>query len=605
MTTDTRAKQASSTRDGFTVGGMTKGSGMIHPELATMLAVVTTDYPLRAARRSSSSDRRSSELQRDLGRRRALDERLRHPARQRGERRRGARRATPSSPRRSAEVCAELARQVVADGEGITVLAEITVSGAARRRPGAGDRAPDRDLATRQDRALRTRRQLGPGADGGGQRAVERRLRRHRRRRGPPRYNGTLVFDRGPRPTSSPTSPGPPARSSSSSASARAAPATSPPTSPTTTSASTRTTGHEHGSSSSSAAGSPMHRRAARRELARTGYALCVVHGAGPQISARDGAGGIPGRVRSDGRRVTTRRRSRSCRVAARRQRRRSARRSATARWPLGRRDRPRGRAGRRGSAWSATRIPSPPAGTLDALAARTGAGRLAARAGPAERQRRRGGRRAGGRPRRRAAALPHRRRRADPRGRVVDADRARGGARTCSRAARSQAASSRSSAAAHRRRRGGVPAVDRANGGGGMNVLTGAPLLPTYARFPVTFVDGEGCWLIADDGQRYLDLVAGIAVVSLGHCHPAPLAAAHAQLERLWHVSNLYSTEPMERLARALSRPLRRRPRLLLQLRHRGGRGRRSSGRARRPGRPEFVALEGSFHGRTMGAPR
>ena len=81
------------------------------------------------------------------------------------------------------------------------------------------------------------------------------------------------------------------------------------------------------------------------------------------------------------------------------------------------------------------------------------------------------------------------------------------------------------------------------------MNVLTGTPLLPAYARFPVTFVDGEGSWLIADDGQRYLDLVAGIAVVGLGHCHPAPLEAAHAQLERLWHVSNLYSTEPMEEM--------------------------------------------------------
>ena len=86
------------------------------------------------------------------------------------------------------------------------------------------------------------------------------------------------------------------------------------------------------------------------------------------------------------------------------------------------------------------------------------------------------------------------------------------------------------------------------------MNVLTGSPLLPTYARFPVTFVDGDGTWLIADDGRRYLDLIAGIAVVSLGHCHPAPLEAARAQLERLWHVSNLYSTQPMEQLAERLS---------------------------------------------------
>ena len=63
-----------------------------------------------------------------------------------------------------------------------------------------------------------------------------------------------------------------------------------------------------------------------------------------------------------------------------------------------------------------------------------------------------------------------------------------------------------------------------------------------------------KAAWLIADDGRRYLDCIAGIAVVSLGHCHPAPLEAAKEQLERLWHVSNLYSTEPMEHLAEQLS---------------------------------------------------
>jgi len=134
------------------------------------------------------------------------------------------------------------------------------------------------------------------------------------------------------------------------------------------------------------------------------------------------------------------------------------------------------------------------------------------------------------------------------------------------------------------------------------VNVLTGTPLLPTYARFPVTFVDGDGSYLVADDGQRYLDLIAGIAVVSLGHCHPAPFAAARAQLERLWHVSNLYSTEPMEQLAERLS--------------HRFGGAHAffcNSGTeaveaalkwARKATeKTELVALEGSFHGRTMGA--
>ena len=78
---------------------------------------------------------------------------------------------------------------------------------------------------------------------------------------------------------------------------------------------------------------------------------------------------------------------------------------------------------------------------------------------------------------------------------------------------------------------------------------LASAALLPTYARADVTFVSGEGAWLVDRSGKRYLDLLGGIAVVGLGHCHPAPLAAAHAQLDSLWHTSNLYSTEPMTKL--------------------------------------------------------
>src|SRR5205085_11575862 len=95
----------------------------------------------------------------------------------------------------------------------------------------------------------------------------------------------------------------------------------------------------------------------------------------------------------------------------------------------------------------------------------------------------------------------------------------------------------------------------DRQHGGRGMSTAaTHAPLLETYARTDVTFVRGDGAWLEDDDGRRYLDLVGGIAVVGLGHRHPAPLAAAHAQLDRLWHVSNLYWNEPMSELAALLS---------------------------------------------------
>jgi acetylornithine/succinyldiaminopimelate/putrescine aminotransferase len=96
------------------------------------------------------------------------------------------------------------------------------------------------------------------------------------------------------------------------------------------------------------------------------------------------------------------------------------------------------------------------------------------------------------------------------------------------------------------------------------------APLLETYARTDATFVRGNGAWLEDVDGRRYLDLLGGIAVVGLGHRHPAPLAAAHEQLDRLWHVSNLYWTEPMTRLAQLLSERFGGRTRFL-QLRGRG----------------------------------
>ena len=134
------------------------------------------------------------------------------------------------------------------------------------------------------------------------------------------------------------------------------------------------------------------------------------------------------------------------------------------------------------------------------------------------------------------------------------------------------------------------------------MTTLTSSSLLPAYARADVTFVSGEGAWLVDADGKRYLDLLGGIAVVGLGHCHPAPLAAAHEQLDALWHTSNLYSTEPMTRLAGLLSE------------RFGGARAFFCNSGAeaveaalkwarKATGKPEVVALEGSFHGRTHGA--
>jgi acetylornithine/N-succinyldiaminopimelate aminotransferase len=132
--------------------------------------------------------------------------------------------------------------------------------------------------------------------------------------------------------------------------------------------------------------------------------------------------------------------------------------------------------------------------------------------------------------------------------------------------------------------------------------LATRSSVLPTYARADVTFVDGEGSWLVAADGSRYLDFAGGIAVVGLGHRHPAPLEAAHAQLDRLWHVSNLYWTEPMARLADLLSDRFGGAQAFFCNS---GAEAVEAAIKYARKatGKPGVVALDGSFHGRTLGA--
>ncbi|MDD9725774.1 aspartate aminotransferase family protein [Roseovarius sp. SK2] len=74
--------------------------------------------------------------------------------------------------------------------------------------------------------------------------------------------------------------------------------------------------------------------------------------------------------------------------------------------------------------------------------------------------------------------------------------------------------------------------------------------VLPTYNRAPLSFVKGEGAWLIEADGRRFLDLGAGIAVNALGHAHPALVAALTEQAGALWHTSNLYQIPKQQELA-------------------------------------------------------
>jgi predicted acetylornithine/succinylornithine family transaminase len=134
------------------------------------------------------------------------------------------------------------------------------------------------------------------------------------------------------------------------------------------------------------------------------------------------------------------------------------------------------------------------------------------------------------------------------------------------------------------------------------MKQVDTARLLPTYARAPVTFERGEGVWLVADDGRRYLDFVGGIAVVGLGHRHPAVTAAAHIQLDRLWHASNLYWTTPMVELAERLSARFGGAQAFFCNS---GAEAIEAALKYARKatGRAGIVAFEDSFHGRTFGA--
>lgn len=76
---------------------------------------------------------------------------------------------------------------------------------------------------------------------------------------------------------------------------------------------------------------------------------------------------------------------------------------------------------------------------------------------------------------------------------------------------------------------------------------------MPTYARADLAFERGEGAWLTATDGERYLDFAAGVAVNLLGHAHPHLVAALTEQANKVWHVSNLYRIPEGERLAERL----------------------------------------------------
>ena len=74
--------------------------------------------------------------------------------------------------------------------------------------------------------------------------------------------------------------------------------------------------------------------------------------------------------------------------------------------------------------------------------------------------------------------------------------------------------------------------------------------VMPTYGRWDVAVDRGEGCYLYATDGRKFLDFTSGIAVTALGHCHPRLIEAVSAQAKKLWHVSNLFQIPGQQKLA-------------------------------------------------------
>ena len=84
-------------------------------------------------------------------------------------------------------------------------------------------------------------------------------------------------------------------------------------------------------------------------------------------------------------------------------------------------------------------------------------------------------------------------------------------------------------------------------------NATASSAIYPSFARTPLRFERGEGCWLTTVEGEKYLDFAAGIAVMSLGHCHPKLISALSEQGEKLWHVSNLFEIPGQHELGQLL----------------------------------------------------
>jgi acetylornithine/N-succinyldiaminopimelate aminotransferase len=125
---------------------------------------------------------------------------------------------------------------------------------------------------------------------------------------------------------------------------------------------------------------------------------------------------------------------------------------------------------------------------------------------------------------------------------------------------------------------------------------------IPTYARNAVEFVRGEGCLLWDEEGNEYLDFLAGISVLNVGHCHPRVVDAVREQAGRLTHTTNLYYTEPALRLSKSLADSSLGGKVFLCNSGTEANEAALKLVRKARPG-GNVVVLQDAFHGRTYGA--
>ncbi len=134
------------------------------------------------------------------------------------------------------------------------------------------------------------------------------------------------------------------------------------------------------------------------------------------------------------------------------------------------------------------------------------------------------------------------------------------------------------------------------------------SPVLPSYSRANLSFVKGEGAWMIEADGRRFLDFASGIAVMALGHGHPKIVETLKAQADQLWHTSNLYTVPQQQALAERLvehtfadtvffcnSGTEAAELAFKMARKYRDATG--------QPERTTILAFEGAFHGRSIAA--